>query len=324
MEHTGKRKLGNSGIEIRPLALGGNVFGWTADEQTSFRVLDSFVDHGFSFIDTADMYSTWAHGGTGGQSETIIGQWLKRSGKRNAVVIATKVGLEAAPARKGLAPSYIKEAVDASLKRLQTDYIDLYQSHTDDASVPLDETLSAYGELIKAGKVRSIGASNYSGARLTEARRLSEEKGLPRYESIQPEYNLYDRLPYESDIEPIVLKEGIGSITYFSLASGFLSGKYRSEADIRDRARAGMVKKYLNARGLRILRALDEVSKQLNATPAEVALAWLIARPSVTAPIASATSTEQLANLLKATELELNGEMITTLNEASSERSAAN
>lgn len=323
MEHTGKRKLGNSGIEIRPLALGTNVFGWTADEQTSFRVLDSFVDHGFSFIDTADMYSAWAHGGVGGQSETIIGNWLKRSGKRDAVVIATKVGLEAAPGKKGLAPAYLRQAVEDSLKRLQTDYIDLYQSHTDDASVPLEETLSTYRDLIQAGKVRAIGASNFSGARLTEALQLSKEKGLPRYQSIQPEYNLYDRLPYESDIEPVVLREGIGAISYFSLASGFLSGKYRTEADIRDRARAPMLKKYVNERGLRILHALDESAKKLNAKPAEVALAWLIARPSVTAPIASATSTEQLQSLFKATELKLDDEIIRTLNEASAERSAA-
>lgn len=323
MGQTRKRKLGNSDIEILPLALGGNVFGWTIDEQTSFKVLDSFVDHGFSFIDTADMYSTWAHGGVGGQSETIIGNWLKRSGKRSSVVIATKVGMEAAPGKKGLAPAYIKQAVEDSLQRLQTDYIDLYQSHTDDASVPLEETLAAYGDLIKAGKVRAIGASNYSGARLAEALRLSKEKGLPQYQSIQPEYNLYDRLPYESDIEPVVLKEGIGSIPYFSLASGFLSGKYRSEADARDRARAPMIKKYLNERGLRILDALDETARQLNATAAEVALAWLMARPSVTAPIASATSTAQLANLVKATELRLNDEAIKRLNEASAERSAA-
>jgi aryl-alcohol dehydrogenase-like predicted oxidoreductase len=320
---TGKRKLGHSGIEIKPLALGGNVFGWTADEAASFKVLDSFVDNGFSLIDTADMYSAWAHGGVGGQSETIIGKWLKQSGKRQSAVIATKVGLEAAPGKKGLAPAYIKQAVEESLKRLQTDYIDLYQSHTDDASVPLEETLSAYADLIKEGKVRAIGASNYTGARLEEALKLSEAKGLPRYESIQPEYNLYDRLPYESDIEPVVLKEGIGSISYFSLASGFLTGKYRSETDIRDRARAGMLKKYLNERGLRIIGALDEAAKQLHATPAEIALAWLIARPSVTAPIASATSTEQLATLLKATELRLDDETIRMLNEASAERSSA-
>jgi aryl-alcohol dehydrogenase-like predicted oxidoreductase len=231
--------------------------------------------------------------------------------------------LEAAPGKKGLAPAYIKQAVEESLKRLQTDYIDLYQSHTDDASVPLEETLSAYADLIKEGKIRAIGASNYTGARLEEALKLSEAKGLPRYESIQPEYNLYDRLPYESDIEPVVLKEGIGSISYFSLASGFLTGKYRSETDIRDRARAGMLKKYLNERGLRIIGALDEAAKQLHAMPAEIALAWLIARPSVTAPIASATSTEQLATLLKATELRLDDETIRMLNEASAERSSA-
>lgn len=321
---TGKRKLGNSGIETRPLALGTNVFGWTADEATCFKVLDSFVDQGFSLVDTADMYSTWAHGGVGGQSETIIGNWLKLSGKRQSVVIATKVGLEATPGKKGLAPAYIKRSAEESLKRLQTDYIDLYQSHTDDASVPLEETLSAYAELIKEGKVRAIGASNYKGDRLAEALRVSKEKSLPRYESIQPEYNLFDRLPYESDMEPVVLKEGIGCITYFSLASGFLSGKYRTEADIRDRARAAMLKKYFNERGLRILEALHEAAKKLGAKPAEIALAWLIARPSVTAPIASATSTEQLSSLMKATELQLDQETIRKLDEASAERSAAN
>ncbi len=323
MGTTNKRRLGNSQIEFKPLALGTNVLGWTADEATSFKLLDSFVDHGFSFIDTADMYSTWAHGGVGGQSETLIGNWLKRSGKRQSVVIATKVGMEMGPGKKGLSASYIKQAVEDSLARLQTDYIDLYQSHTDDPGTPLEETLSAYGELIKSGKVRAIGASNYEGDRLAEALKASRENGLPRYQCIQPEYNLYDRVPYESDIEPVVVKEHLGCITYFSLASGFLSGKYRSEADIKDRARAGMVKKYLNERGFRILRALDEAAKQWNATPAEIALAWLIARPSVTAPIASATSTGQLAHLFKATELQLDVATIKKLDEASAERSAA-
>lgn len=318
-----KRKIGNSGIEIKPLAFGGNVLGWTADEATSFKLLDSFVDHGFNFIDTADVYSRWAHKGVGGQSETIIGKWLKQSGKRDAVVVATKVGMEMGPGQKGLAPKYIKSAVEESLRRLQTDYIDLYQSHTDDPETPLEQTLAAYGELIKQGKVRAIGASNYKGNRLAEALKISAENGLPRYESIQPEYNLYDRHLYESDMEPVVLKEHIGCITYYSLASGFLSGKYRSEADIKDRARAGALKKYLNDRGYRILNALEEAAKQWNATPAEIALAWLIARPSVSAPIASATSTDQLNHLFKATELQLDQATIRTLDEASAERSAA-
>jgi aryl-alcohol dehydrogenase-like predicted oxidoreductase len=318
-----KRKLGNSGIEIAPLAFGGNVLGWTADEATSFKLLDSFVEHGFNFIDTADVYSRWAHGGAGGQSETILGKWLKQSGKRQSVVVATKVGMEMGPGQKGLAPAYIRSSVEDSLKRLQTDYIDLYQSHADDPETPLEQTLSAYGDLMKEGKVRAIGASNYTGARLAEALKVSKQNGLPRYESIQPEYNLYDRFPYESDIEPVVLKEHIGVITYFSLASGFLSGKYRTEADLGDKARSGMVKKYLNERGLRILGGLDEAAKQWNATPAEIALAWLIARPSVTAPIASATSIEQLQHLFKATELQLDETTIRRLDDASAERSSA-
>jgi aryl-alcohol dehydrogenase-like predicted oxidoreductase len=312
-----KRKLGNSGIELAPLAFGGNVLGWTADEETSFKLLDSFVERGFNFIDTADVYSRWAHNGVGGQSETILGKWLKRSGKRQSVIIATKVGMEMGPGKKGLAPDYIRSSAEHSLQRLQTDYIDLYQSHADDPGTPLEQTLSAYGDLIKQGKVRAIGASNYTGARLAEALQISKEHGLPRYESIQPEYNLYDRSEYESDIEPVVRKEHIGVITYFSLASGFLSGKYRSEADLGHRARSGMVKKYMNERGFRILDALDQVAKQRNATPEEIALAWLIARPSVTAPIASATSTEQLAHLFKATELQLDEAAIQRLNEAS-------
>ena len=318
-----KRKLGNSGIEIAPLVFGGNVLGWTADEARSFELLDSFIEHGFNCIDTADVYSRWAHGGVGGQSETILGKWLKQSGKRQSVVIATKVGMEMGPGKKGLSPAYIRSSVEDSLKRLQTDYIDLYQSHADDPETPLDQTLSAYAGLIKQGKVRAIGASNYTGARLAEALKVSRENALPRYESIQPEYNLYDRLPYESDIEPVVRSEHIGVITYFSLASGFLSGKYRTEADLGDKARSGMVKKYLNERGLRIIGALDEAAKQLSATPAEVALAWLIARPSVTAPIASATSTEQLEHLFKATELQLDEATIRRLDEASAERATA-
>jgi aryl-alcohol dehydrogenase-like predicted oxidoreductase len=312
-----KRKLGNSGIQIAPLAFGGNVLGWTADEETSFKLLDSFVERGFNFIDTADMYSRWAHGGVGGQSETILGKWLKRSGKRQSVIIATKVGMEMGPGKKGLAPDYIRSSAENSLQRLQTDYIDLYQSHTDDPRAPLEQTLSAYGDLIKQGKVRAIGASNYTGARLAEALQISKEHGLPRYESIQPEYNLYDRSQYESDIEPVVCKEHIGVITYFSLASGFLSGKYRSEADLAHRARSGMVKKYMNKRGFRILDALDQIAKQRNARPEEIALAWLIARPSVTAPIASATSLEQLTHLFRATELQLDPAAIRLLDEAS-------
>lgn len=312
-----KRKLGNSGLEVSPLALGGNVFGWTANEATSFKLLDAFVDFGFNFIDTADVYSKFAPGNKGGESETIVGKWLKRSGARSKVIIATKVGMEMGPDKKGLSKAYILRAVEDSLKRLQTDYIDLYQSHTDDPQTPLEETLNAFSELIKQGKVRAIGASNYSAERLSEALHVSRERGYPRYESLQPLYNLCDRYEYEAKLEPICEAEGLGVIPYFSLASGFLTGKYRSENDLSNRARGRMVKKYLNERGFRILNALDELAKRLHSTPARISLAWLIARPSVTAPIASATSLEQLNDLFEATKLKLDDSSIQLLNQAS-------
>lgn len=312
-----KRKLGNSGLEVSPLAFGGNVFGWTANEATSFKLLDAFVDFGFNFIDTADVYSKFAPGNKGGESETIIGKWLKRSGARSKVIIATKVGMEMGPDKKGLSKAYILRAVEDSLKRLQTDYIDLYQSHTDDPQTPLEETLNAFSELIKQGKVRAIGASNYSAERLSEALHVSRERGYPRYESLQPLYNLCDRYEYEAKLEPICEAEGLGVIPYFSLASGFLTGKYRSENDLSNRARGRMVKKYLNERGFRILNALDELAKRLHSTPARISLAWLIARPSVTAPIASATSLEQLNDLFEATKLKLDDSSIQLLNQAS-------
>jgi len=312
-----KRRLGNSELEIAPLAFGGNVFGWTADEQASFRLLDAFVAGGFNLVDTADTYSAWAPGNQGGESETIIGRWLKRSGKRREVIVATKVGMEMR-GQKGLAKSYILRSAEDSLRRLQTDYIDLYQSHQDDPHTPLEETLEAYAELIRQGKVRAIGASNYSAQRLNEALLTSEQNGLPRYESLQPLYNLYDREAFEAELEPLCLEKRIGVINYYSLASGFLSGKYRSESDLGKSARGGGIgKKYLNERGLRILSALDEVAGRQHATPAQVALAWLIARPSVTAPIASATSLEQLDDLIKATELELDETSLRLLDEAS-------
>lgn len=312
-----KRKLGNSGLEVSPLAFGGNVFGWTANEATSFKLLDAFVDFGFNFIDTADVYSKFAPGNKGGESETIIGKWLKRSGARSKVIIATKVGMEMGPDKKGLSKAYILRAVEDSLKRLQTDYIDLYQSHTDDPQTPLEETLNAFSELIKQGKVRAIGASNYSAERLSQALHVSRERGYPRYESLQPLYNLCDRYEYEAKLEPICEAEGLGVIPYFSLASGFLTGKYRSENDLSNRARGRMVKKYLNERGFRILNALDELAKRLHSTPARISLAWLIARPSVTAPIASATSLEQLNDLFEATKLKLDDSSIQLLNQAS-------
>ncbi|RZI90534.1 MAG: aldo/keto reductase, partial [Variovorax sp.] len=268
------RPLGRSGLEVSPLAFGGNVFGWTVDEATSFRLLDAWLDAGFNFVDTADVYSAWVPGHTGGESETIIGKWLRQSGKRNRVVLATKVGKPMGEGKVGLAPAYIRQAVDASLKRLQTDHIDLYQSHDDDAGTPLEDSLGAFAELIKAGKVRAIGASNYTAPRLAEALDVSERLGLPRYESLQPLYNLYDRAVFEDALEPLCLERGVGVINFYALAAGFLTGKYRSEADAAKSARgATTTRKYLNARGLRILDALDAAAKQHGATPGQSNLA---------------------------------------------------
>lgn len=312
-----KRKLGNSGLEVSPLALGGNVFGWTVDKPKAFKLLDAFVAAGFNFIDTADVYSSWIPGNQGGESETIIGKWLKRSGNRKKVVIATKVGMEMGPNKRGLSKSYILSAVEDSLKRLKTDYIDLYQSHTDDPDTPLEETLSAYAQLIKQGKVRAIGASNYSAERLSLALEVSRQLGYPGYQSLQPLYNLYDRAEYETKLEPLCREKGLGVISYFSLASGFLTGKYHSEQDLSRSARGELVKKYLTERGFRILRALNQVAEQLNATPARVALAWLLAHPSITAPITSATSLKQLKDLIEATKLKLDPASLELLNQAS-------
>jgi len=281
-------------------------------------VLDAFVAAGFNLIDTADIYSSWAPGNSGGESETIIGRWLARSKKRDAVVLATKVGMELGPDKKGLSRKYILQAVEDSLRRLQTDRIDLYQSHKDDPELPLEETLGAYDELIRAGKVRVIGASNYPPERLEEARKLHREKGLPAYEVLQPDYNLYDRAEFETKLEPVCRQQQLGVISYFSLGSGFLTGKYRSEKDLGNRARADRLRRYLNPRGWKILGALDEVARARSATPAQVALAWLIARPSVTAPIASATSVEQLQEILGAARLKLPPADIGALTEASS------
>lgn len=311
------RQLGRSGIAVAPLALGGNVFGWTADEAASFAVLDAFVARGFNLIDTADVYSRWAPGNSGGESETIIGKWLKKSGARDKVAIATKVGMEMGPGQKGLSPAYIRQAVERSLNRLQIDTIDLYQSHQDDAGTPLEETLGAFGELIAAKKVRAIGASNYSAARLTEALRLSAERGLPRYECLQPGYNLYDRSGYEAELAPLCVREGIAVIPYYSLAAGFLTGKYRQATDAEGRARGAKVKNYLNDRGFRILAALDAVAARVKSTPTKVAIAWLLKQPGVTAPIASATSVAQLADLLDATALELDTASVAELTAAS-------
>jgi len=314
-----QRRLGNSGLEVAPLAFGGNVFDWTVDEPTAFQLLDTFVSAGFNLVDTADVYGKWVPGNKGGESEEVIGNWVKRTGRRQELLIATKVGVEMSAGRKGLSKKHILRSADESLRRLQTDYIDLYQSHEDDPATPLEETLEAYDELIKQGKVRAIGASNYSAERLKEALNVSKSLGLPRYESLQPLYNLYDRAVYENELEPLCERENLAVIPYFSLGAGFLTGKYRSEADLAKRARAGTVKKYLNERGFRILNALDQVAAKFNSTPARVALAWLIARPSITAPIASATNLEQLNDLIEATKLELDQESIELLNQVSAE-----
>jgi aryl-alcohol dehydrogenase-like predicted oxidoreductase len=306
------RKLGNSGLQVSPLCLGGNVFGWTADEPTSFAILDAFVDAGFNFVDTADVYSRWVAGHPGGESETVIGNWIARGAKRQKLILATKLGKEMGPGKTGLSKAYMVQAVEDSLRRLRTDYIDLYQSHADDPNTPLEETAEAYAALMKQGKVRAIGASNFAGDRLGEALQLR-----PRYECLQPHYNLAERADYETNLEPLCAKAGIGVIPYYSLASGFLTGKYRSEADLGKSARGGGVKKYLRDRGFRILAALDKVSEQHHSTPARVALAWLMARPSITAPIASATSVAQLRDLLESASLELDQASIEHLNQAS-------
>jgi len=313
MQH---RRLGRSDLSIAPLAFGGNVFGWSVDEKRSFELLDQFVDAGFNLIDTADVYSAWAPGNRGGESETIIGKWLRQSGKRDRVLIATKVAKWVE--HKGLAPLNIQQAVEGSLKRLQTDRIDLYQAHEDDAGVPLHETLGAFARLIEQGKVRVIGASNYGADRFAEALDVSARHNLPRYESLQPEYNLMVRGDYEKYLEPLVTKEQVGVINYYALASGFLSGKYRNEADLgKSAARAAAVRKFLDARGMAVLAALDDVAKTHRATPSQVALAWLMARPSITAPIASATSAEQLGELVGAARLQLSATEIAQLDAAS-------
>jgi aryl-alcohol dehydrogenase-like predicted oxidoreductase len=314
------RPLGRSGLQVSPLCFGGNVFGWTVDEATSFSLLDAWLDAGFNFIDTADVYSGWVPGHVGGESEAIIGKWLRASGKRSRVVLATKVGKPMGAGKQGLSPAYIRQAVEDSLRRLQTDHIDLYQSHDDDAGTPLADTLGAFADLIAAGKVRAIGASNYSAPRLAEALDVAERLKLPRYETLQPLYNLYDRKVYEDALEPLCAQRGLGVINFYALAAGFLTGKYRAAADAAKSARgAGTTAKYLNPRGLRILAALDEVAAQHNAKPGQIALAWQMARPSITAPIASATSLRQLGELAAAARLKLDAAAIARLDAASAE-----
>ncbi|MBB6115068.1 aldo/keto reductase [Rahnella sp. R3(2024)] len=313
-----KRELGRSGIQVPVLTFGGNVFGWTVDQTASFSLLDALLDHNLNFIDTADVYSAWVEGNQGGESETIIGNWLKKTGKRDQIVLATKVGKPMGEGKVGLSPRYIKDAVEASLRRLQTDYIDLYQSHDDDADTPLAETMAAFDALIKEGKVRAVGASNYSAPRLAEALKVSKENGLARYETLQPLYNLYDRKVYEEALEKVVTDNGLGVINFYGLAAGFLTGKYRTQADASKSLRGeSVIARYLDERGLKVLRGLDQVAEKHGAQPGQVALAWQIARPSITSPIVSATSLQQLNELAQAATLKLDDADIQTLNDAS-------
>jgi aryl-alcohol dehydrogenase-like predicted oxidoreductase len=313
-----KRKLGKSGLSIMPLMFGGNVFGWTVDEAMSFKLLDAFVAAGFDAIDTADVYSKWVPGHKGGESETILGKWLKARGGRGKLVIASKVGMEMPGIGQGLKKDYIFARVEDSLKRLQTDYIDLYQSHQDDKSAPLEETLGAYQKLIEQGKVRAIGASNYEAPRLAEALKTSAAKKLPRYDTLQPHYNLLERESFEREVLPLATEHGIGVMPYYGLAAGFLTGKYRSDADAGKSPRGARVKStYLNDRGKRILAALDAVSARLDAKPGQVAIAWLMTRPGIAAPIASATSLAQLEELVAATRLKLDADALKQLDSAS-------
>jgi aryl-alcohol dehydrogenase-like predicted oxidoreductase len=311
------RALGTSNIQIVPLMLGGNVFGWTIDAPTSFRILDAFTERGFNFIDTADVYSRWLPGNHGGESETILGQWFKESGKRHKIVLATKVGMDMGDGKQGLSKRYILQAVEASLKRLQTDHIDLYQSHKDDESTPIDETLEAYHQLIQQGKVHIIGASNYTSGRLTQAIEIANQHHLPVYQTLQPEYNLHTRQDYEQTLAPVAKRFHLGVIPYFSLASGFLTGKYKSIDDTKGANRGSRVEKYFDDRGKKILKALNEVAAETNAKPATIALAWLLAQPTITAPIASATSTDQLESLFAAVDLRLDAAALDKLTTAS-------
>jgi aryl-alcohol dehydrogenase-like predicted oxidoreductase len=311
------RKLGKSGLEISPLVFGGNIFGWTVDEAASFKLLDAFFAAGFNAVDTADAYSKWVPGHIGGESEIILGDWMKQRGNRAKVIVMTKVGMDMGDGKKGLSKAHILRSAEDSLRRLKTDYIDLYQSHVDDPDTPFAETLEAYAELMKQGKVRAIGASNHKGERLAAALGLSRKTGLPAYQSLQPNYSLIERADYESGLEPICVKEDLGVINYFPLAGGFLTGKYRSESDAAGKARARNVTKYLNERGYKILGALDQVAANHHATPARVALAWLMSRPSITAPIVSATNLDQLNDLIASVELKLDSDSIELLNQAS-------
>jgi aryl-alcohol dehydrogenase-like predicted oxidoreductase len=312
--------LGRSGIEIAPLVFGGNVFDWTVDQARSFELLDRFVERGFNAIDTADVYSAWAPGNSGGESETVIGNWLQQRGRRDDVVLITKVGMW--KPRKGLSAANIEAAAEDSLRRLRTDYIDVYFAHIDDEATPLEETLGAFQRLLDAGKVRAIGASNYGAERLQAALALSAQKQLPRYDVMQPQYNLYDRQDFESGLAQLAQDNEMGVICYFALASGFLTGKYRSEQDLTGSARADFLRGYFDERGYRILAALRTLAADLSASPAQISLAWLLSRPGLTAPIVSATSTQQLDDVLAAVDLKLSDAALQTLDQASANKPA--
>jgi aryl-alcohol dehydrogenase-like predicted oxidoreductase len=312
-----KKQLGSSDIYISPIVFGGNVFGWTADETQSFELIDAFIDSGFNMIDTANQYSVWVPGHVGGESETVIGNWLNKTGKRNQVVIATKVGNDMGDGSKGLSKAYILKQADDSLKRLQTDYIDVYYAHKDDENTPFEETLEAYKTLIKAGKVRYIASSNYEAKRLEQMLAFAKENGLPQFIAHQPEYNLFDRQGYEQELEGVCVAQGLSVVTYFSLASGFLSGKYRTKQDLEGHKRGIFVERYMNERGMNILKALDEVSRAKAVPPAVLSIAWILNRASVTAPIVSATTIDQLNQLTSAVDLKLSDEEMRILNKAS-------
>jgi aryl-alcohol dehydrogenase-like predicted oxidoreductase len=317
MNDMAKRRLGTSDLSFEPIVFGGNVFGWTADDATSFAIIDRFVERGFTMIDTADVYSIWVPGHQGGESETIIGKWLERGGSRDKIQIATKVGMDMQAGGKGLSKKHIAASVEKSLKRLKTDYIDLYQAHADDASVPLEESLDAFGSLVASGKVRAIGASNYEAPRLAEALAASKASNVPAYVSLQPHYNLANRALFEGASQDLCVAENIGVIPYYSLASGFLTGKYRKNEDLAGRARARGASPYLNERGLNLLAVIDAIAAEHSATPAQISLAWLLAQPAITAPIVSATSLAQLDDVLDAAKITLDKEALARLDKAS-------